>query len=357
MKRIEIPLPDDAHLHLRDAAALPRTVADTARTFGRAVVMPNLVPPVTTVRAALDYRERILEHVPSDQVFAPLMTLYLTDHTSAATVREAAACEHVVGFKLYPAGATTNSDSGVTNLDALDDVFGAMAAEGVLLLVHGEVTHDDVDIFARERVFLDDVLRPLLARHPSLRCVLEHVTTAEGVAFVQEHAAATPGRMAGSITPHHLHLNRNALLVGGIHPHNYCLPVLKSERHRKALVEAALDDEAFFLGTDSAPHAIGKKECAHGCAGIYNAPCAVEATAELFAAHDRLENLAAFTSERFCKFYGLPPPSSRAVVRQERLDVPKSLAFADSVVVPFRAGVGTAWTCERLHNVSPASKA
>lgn len=348
MNRIEIPLPDDAHLHLRDEDALPRTVADTARTFGRAVVMPNLVPPVTTVEAALSYRSRILAHAPSNQALTPLMTLYLTDNTSPETVREAAACEHVVGFKLYPAGATTNSDSGVTNLDALDATFAAMAEEGVLLLVHGEVTHDDVDIFARERVFLDDVLRPLLARHPALRCVLEHVTTADGVAFVQEHAEKSPGRMAGTLTPHHLHLNRNALLVGGIHPHNYCLPVLKSERHRKALVEAALDDSAFFLGTDSAPHAIGKKECAHGCAGIYNAPCAVEATAEIFAAHDRLENLAAFTSERFCAFYGLPAPTSKVVLTKEAHSVPESLAFGDSVVVPFRAGVGTAWTCQRL---------
>ncbi len=344
---LDLPLPDDAHLHLRDGPALRRTVADTARSFGRAVVMPNLVPPVTDVDAALAYRGRILAHVPEGLTFEPLMTLYLTNSTTPQMVRQAAAEQAIVGYKLYPAGATTNSDSGVTNLDALDDTIAEIAKSGLLLLLHGEVTHEDVDIFARERVFLEEVLRPLLVRHPALRCVLEHVTTAEGVAFVQEHAKAAPLRMAGSITPHHLHLNRNALLVGGIHPHNYCLPILKSERHRRALVDAALHDPAFFLGTDSAPHPIGKKECAHGCAGIYNAPCAVEATAEIFEAHDALDALSAFVSDRFCAFYQLPAPTERASLTRAPLAVAAELTFGDAVVVPFRAGGSTPFTLER----------
>jgi len=337
-ERLTLRRPDDWHVHLRDGAALARTVADTARCFARAIVMPNLTPPVVTPEDAAAYRERILAVAP--QGFQPLMTLYLTDRTGADTIRRAKAGGLVHAVKLYPAGATTNSASGVTDIARVDAALEAMQDCGLPLLVHGEVTDPEVDVFDREAVFVERVLAPLVARYPGLRVVLEHITTEDAVAFVR----ASPARVAATITAHHLLLNRNALFQGGLRPHHYCLPVVKRERHRRALVAAATSGEPrFFLGTDSAPHARGDKESACGCAGLYTAPLALELYAEAFEDAGALDRLEGFASEFGPRFYGLEPNAARLTLVREAAEVPPALAFGDATVVPHRAGGHTRW--------------
>lgn len=326
-----ITRPDDWHVHLRDGGALATTANHTARQFARAVVMPNLKPPVTTVERALDYRRRILDALQPGLRFEPLMTLYLTDGTGAAEIMRARDSGAVFAGKLYPAGATTNSDSGVTDVRRLDPVLAAMAEAGLPLLVHGETTNPAVDVFDREKVFVETVLGPLVGRHPGLKVVLEHVTTREGVEFV---AAAGP-QVAGTITAHHLLYNRNALFAGGLRPHLYCLPVLKREAHRLALLEAATGgDPSFFLGTDSAPHARGDKECGCGCAGIYTAFAALELYAMAFAAAGRLDRLEGFASFHGADFYGLPRNEGTVTLRDESWRAPQSFRLGGAEVVP-----------------------
>ena len=337
---LTIKRPDDWHLHLRDGAALASIVPHTVRQFGRAVIMPNLKPPVTTTAQALAYRERILAAVPAGAAFTPLMTLYLTDTTPVAEIAAARASGVVCALKLYPAGATTNSDAGVTAVERIDPVLAAMAAAGLPLLVHGEVTDPAVDVFDREAVFIETVLRPLLDRHPALKVVLEHVTTVQGVDFVR---SAGPN-VAATITAHHLLWNRNAIFQGGLNPHAYCLPVLKREAHREALVDAATSGEAsFFLGTDSAPHPRAAKESGCGCAGIYTAHAAVELYATAFAAAGRLENLEAFASLNGPAFYGLPVAGDTITLEQSSWKVPEVYGFGDGMVVPMWGGQELGW--------------
>ena len=339
MTSISIIRPDDWHLHLRDGAALAAVVGHTAARFRRAIVMPNLQPPVTDTEAALAYRERIVAATPAGLAFEPLMTLYLTDRTPPEEIARARRAG-IVACKPYPAGATTNSDSGVTDVRHVDETLAAMAGEGMPLLVHGEVTAAEVDVFDREAVFIDEILAPMLARHERLRVVLEHTTTAAGIDFVRAHAP----RVAATITPQHLLLNRNDLFVGGLRPHHYCLPVLKRERDRAALVEAATSGEAaFFLGTDSAPHARSAKESDCGCAGVYSAHAAIELYAEVFDAHDALQNLEAFASRNGPAFYGLPVNDDRITLERRPWDVPASYPFGDEQIVPFRANGHIGW--------------
>ena len=340
MDSLTITRPDDWHLHLRDGAALSSVLPDTARQFARAIVMPNLKPPVTTVAAAAAYRERILAAVPQGADFQPLMTLYLTDDTPPAEITRARQCGFVHGVKYYPAGATTNSAFGVTDIRRCDATLAAMAEQGLPLLIHGEVTDTDVDVFDRERVFIERTLAPLLARFPVLRVVLEHITTSDAVDFVLQ-----AGRnVAATITAHHLLLNRNAIFQGGIRPHNYCLPVLKREEHRRALVAAAISgNPKFFLGTDSAPHERRTKEQACGCAGIYTAHTAMELYAEAFDAADALDRLEGFASIFGADFYGLPRNQGKITLRRDAWQVPTELAFADGALAPMRAGESLAW--------------
>ena len=340
MDSLTITRPDDWHLHLRDGAALSSVLPDTARQFARAIVMPNLKPPVTTVAAAAAYRERILAAVPQGADFQPLMTLYLTDDTPPAEITRARQCGFVHGVKYYPAGATTNSAFGVTDIRRCDATLAAMAEQGLPLLIHGEVTDTDVDVFDRERVFIERTLAPLLARFPALRVVLEHITTSHAVDFVLR-----AGRnVAATITAHHLLLNRNAIFQGGIRPHNYCLPVLKREEHRRALVAAATSgNPKFFLGTDSAPHERRTKEQACGCAGIYTAHTAMELYAEAFDAADALDRLEGFASIFGADFYGLPRNQGKITLRRDAWQVPAELVFADGALVPMRAGESLAW--------------
>lgn len=315
MDFIEITRPDDWHLHLRDGEMLARVLPYTARCFGRAIVMPNLDSPVTTVDEAAGYRDRILAALPHDLDFEPLMTLYLTDSTSVSELERAAASPIIAGVKFYPAGATTNSARGVAELATLHPVLEALERLGLPLLVHGEATSPDCDVFDRERVFLENTLRPLVADFPGLRVVFEHITTAEAVAFVGE----MPACVAATITPQHLLLNRNAIFEGGLQPHHYCLPVLKRERDRAALVRAATQgDPSFFLGTDSAPHPRDRKESASGCAGIFNAPIAIEAYAEVFSCASAIDRLEGFASFHGPDFYRLPRNADR--IRLERSD-------------------------------------
>ncbi|MCB1916101.1 MAG: dihydroorotase [Rhodocyclaceae bacterium] len=341
MQTLTITRPDDWHLHLRDGDALSAVLPDSARRFARAIVMPNLKSPVTSVDAAGQYRTRILSALPPDLKFEPLMTLYLTDNTSPEEIRRARESGFVQAAKLYPAGATTNSDAGVTAIERLTPVLDAMQECGLVLCVHGEVTHADVDIFDRERVFIDRTLAPLATRFPGLRIVFEHITTAEAVAFVK----AAGSQIGATITAHHLLLNRNAILAGGIRPHHYCLPVLKRERHREALVEAAASgDPRFFLGTDSAPHGRSTKEAACGCAGCYTAHAALEFYAEAFERAGALDRLEAFASFHGADFYGLPRNSDRVTLVREPWQVPAALEYlADDVLVPLRAGESVSW--------------
>ncbi|POA96977.1 dihydroorotase [Chromobacterium sinusclupearum] len=340
MQTLTLIRPDDWHLHLRDDAALAAVLPDTCRQMGRAIVMPNLKPPVTTVEAAAAYRERILAARPAGSAFEPLMTLYLTDKTSADEIRKAKACGFVHGVKLYPAGATTNSDHGVTDIAHAMPALQAMAEVGMPLLVHGEVTDADIDVFDREAVFIERVMKPLLARLPNLKVVFEHITTREAAEFV----AAAPDNIAATITAHHLLMNRNALFVGGIRPHHYCLPVLKRELHRQALVKAATSGSAkFFLGTDSAPHAKGAKESACGCAGMYTANAAIELYAEAFEAAGALDKLEAFASLNGPAFYGLSANADRITLVKESWTVPAELPYPGDVLVPLRAGDSVGW--------------
>ncbi|HEX2493898.1 MAG TPA: dihydroorotase, partial [Steroidobacter sp.] len=332
--------PDDWPLHLRDGAQLASVLAFTARQFARAVIMPNLKPPVATVAMAQAYRERILLALPSGARFEPLMTLYLTDATSAAEIRAARASGFIVGAKLYPAGATTHSDAGVRAVDKIFPVLETMQDCGLVLQIHGEVTATDVDVFDREAAFIDRILARIVERFPALRIVFEHVTTRAAVQFVQ---AARVG-VAATITPQHLLLNRNALFQGGIRPHHYCLPVLKREHDRRALLEAAVsDDPRFFLGTDSAPHARHAKEAACGCAGVFSAHAALELYAEAFDEADRLDRLQAFASERGPDFYGLPRNTERITLERTSWTPPDCYRFAQDELVPFRAGETIAW--------------
>ena len=338
---LTIRRPDDWHVHLRDGAVLKHTVRDCARNFGRAIVMPNLRPPVVTTEDAAAYRERILAARPEGSDFEPLMTLYLTDNTAADEIARAAASGFVHAIKLYPAGATTNSDSGVTDLDRVWAPLEAMAEHGLVLCVHGEVTESGVDIFDRERAFIDEKLGLIVDRLPELRVVFEHITTRDAVQFVE----SAPERVAATITAHHLLLERNDMLVGGIRPHYYCLPILKRREDRDALLAAATgDDPRFFLGTDSAPHARHSKEASCGCAGVYTARDALGFYAEAFEAAGRLERLEAFASERGADFYGLPRNSDKVVLRRTPAKVPAELEFGDETVVPLRAGHEVGWS-------------
>lgn len=341
--RITLARPDDWHIHLRDGAALPQTVADAAREFGRAIVMPNLVPPVRTAEQAAAYRERILAARPAGSRFEPLMVLYLTDRTSPEDVRSAKASGFVHAAKLYPAGATTNSDSGVTSLDNLFPTLEAMAEIGLPLLVHGEVTHAEVDVFDREKKFIDEHLVRIVQRFPALKVVFEHITTGDAAAFVRE----APANVGATITVHHLLYNRNHMLVGGIRPHFYCLPILKRNTHQSALLDAATSgNPKFFLGTDSAPHARHAKEAACGCAGCYTAYGALELYAEAFESRDALDRLEGFASHFGPDFYGLPRNSETVTLVREDWQAPASLPFGDHEVVPLRAGETLRWRLE-----------
>lgn len=338
---ITLTRPDDWHLHLRDDAALAAVLPHTARQFARAIVMPNLKPPVTTVEQAAAYRQRILAALPAGVDFEPLMTLYLTDNTPPSEVARALAVGFIKAVKLYPAGATTNSDAGLTDIRKADATLAEMERLGLPLLVHGEVTDPRVDLFDREKVFIDTVLAPLVERHPRLKVVMEHITTREAAAFV---ATAGPN-LAATITAHHLLYNRNAIFQGGVRPHWYCLPVLKRETHREALVAAAISGNGkFFLGTDSAPHARLTKEAACGCAGCYTAYGALELYAEAFAAAGALDRLEAFASFHGPDFYGLPRNRGTVTLVREDWVVPDHYAYgADATLVPLRAGETLSW--------------
>jgi dihydroorotase len=332
--------PDDWHLHVRDGAALRAVLPFTATRFGRAIIMPNLSPPVTRTELALAYYERIRAALAPGATFEPLMTLYLTDRTEPAEVDRARASGRVLGFKLYPAGATTHSEAGVTDVRRIDAVLERMAEAGMVLEVHGEVTDAAVDVFDREARFIDAVLAPLVERFAALRVVFEHVTTARAVEFVRD---ARPG-IAATITPQHLLLNRNALFSGGLRPHHYCLPVLKSERDRLALIEAAVSgDPRFFLGTDSAPHARGAKEAACGCAGVFSAHAAIELYAEAFEAAGALPRLEGFAAEFGADFYGVARNPDFISLTKEPWIVPASYPFGAEELVPLRAGEPVAW--------------
>ncbi len=340
MTSLTITRPDDWHVHLRDGELLQHTVPAMARYFGRAIIMPNLVPPAVTPEQAGAYRERILAARPAGSAFEPLMVLYLTETTTPDDIRRARASGFVHAVKLYPAGATTNSQSGVSAIDKVDEVLATMAEVGMPLLVHGEVTHSDIDIFEREKVFLDTVLAPLVQRHKTLRVVLEHITTGDAVDFVSN----APDRVGATITAHHLLFNRNHMLAGGIRPHFYCLPILKHGRHQARLIEAATSgNPKFFLGTDSAPHARGAKESACGCAGSYTAHAAIELYAEAFEAAGALDKLEAFASFHGPDFYRLPRHTDTITLVRDAWPIPASYPFGQSDVVPVRAGESIAW--------------
>ncbi|WP_370257277.1 dihydroorotase [Marinobacter nauticus] len=338
-RQITITRPDDWHLHVRDGDILNDVVPATAACFGRAIIMPNLVPPVTDANAAMAYRDRILAAARGTD-FQPLMTLYLTESTTAETIREAKAAG-VVAAKLYPAGATTNSASGVTDIRNIYPVLEAMADCGMLLLVHGEVTDSDIDIFDREKVFLERVLAPTLTAFPSLRVVLEHITTADSAEFVRSHQG---NNLGATLTPQHLMYNRNHMLVGGIRPHLYCLPILKRNKHQQALREAvASGDPRFFLGTDSAPHAKDKKEAACGCAGCYSAYGAIGLYADIFEELGILDKLEAFASFNGADFYGLPRNTDTVTLVREPWTMPENLPLAGGGIVPLKAGETVNW--------------
>ncbi|APV48489.1 dihydroorotase [Betaproteobacteria bacterium GR16-43] len=337
---LTITRPDDFHTHLRDGAAMASVLPATAKQFARAIVMPNLKPPVTTVDAARAYRDRILAALPKGAAFEPLMTLYLTDNTQPAEIARAKAFGFVKAVKYYPAGATTNSDAGVTDLAKCYPVLEAMQARGLPLLVHGEVTDPEVDVFDREAVFVDRTLWSLTKRFPGLKIVVEHITTQEAADFVARAGA----NVGATITPQHLLLNRNALFTGGLRPHHYCIPVLKREVHRRALVEAATSGSPkFFLGTDSAPHARGAKENCCGSAGVFSAATAIELYAEAFEAAGALGKLEAFASHFGADFYGLPRNTAKITLEKSPWEVPEAYPFGDATIVPMRAGQKLAW--------------
>jgi dihydroorotase len=336
IESITLRRPDDWHVHFRDGAMLRTVLPHTARQFARAIVMPNLVPPVTTAAAAIAYRERIMAALPEGIDFTPLMTCYLTDGTDPDEIERGARAGIFAAAKLYPARATTNSAHGVTDIRRLDSVLERMAAIGLPLLVHGEVTDPEIDVFDREAVFVERVLAPLVRRLPRLKIVLEHVTTEEAVRFVE----TAPPTLAATITAHHLVINRNAIFAGGIRPHLYCLPIAKRERHRLALRRAATSGSPrFFLGTDTAPHPATEKESACGCAGIFTAPLALETYAQVFAEEGALDRFEAFASLNGPEFYGLPPNEARITLRRERWTVPARIGEVE----PFLAGTEIEW--------------
>ena len=344
MDRLTLTQPDDWHLHLRDGADLDAVLPDTARRFARAIVMPNLRPPVTTTPHAEAYRERIMAALPAGSPFEPLMTLYLTDNTPAEEIRRAKASGIVHAVKLYPAGATTNSDSGVTDIERCLGAIEALAETGMPLLIHGEVTDARIDVFDREHVFIERTLAPLVRRFPKLKLVLEHITTTQAAQFVR----AAPANVGATITAHHLLLNRNALFQGGLRPHHYCLPVLKREEHRAALVQAATSgNPKFFLGTDSAPHARHTKEIDCGCAGVYTAHAAIELYAEAFEAVGALDRLEAFASFHGADFYGLPRNTREVTLVKRAWKVPEALPYGTHTLVPLRAGASVGWSLEQ----------
>jgi dihydroorotase len=340
MHELTITKPDDWHLHLRDSPYLEAVVADSARQFGRAIVMPNLSPPVRSCADARAYRGRIQSALPADSRFKPLMTLYLTDNTSVDEIRAASESGYIHGAKLYPAGATTNSDAGVTDLAHLDPVFEAMQMHGLVLQVHGEATGPDVDVFDREKVFIDRSLVQIRARYPGLRIVFEHITTRDAVEFVRE----SDDNLGATITAHHLLINRNALFQGGLRPHHFCLPVAKREQHRRALIEAACGGETrFFCGTDSAPHSQQAKQSACGCAGIYSAFSAIELYAEAFERYSDFTHFEAFMSRHGAHFYRMPVNAETITLERNPWVVPDSLPYPDSCLIPFMAGETLSW--------------
>jgi dihydroorotase len=350
VKTLVLTRPDDWHVHLRDGPVLDSVVPATAMRFGRAIVMPNLKPPVATVAAAIAYRARIAAAVPPDLAFTALMTLYLTDRTTLDDIRAAKASGVVYAVKYYPAGATTNSDSGVTDIGRAYAALTAMEQAGLPLLLHGEVTDEGVDVFDRERIFVETILPRILRDFPALKVVLEHITTREAAEFV---LAASPN-LAATITPQHLLYNRNALFAGGIRPHHYCLPILKRESHRRALVAAATSgNPKFFLGTDSAPHARHTKEHACGCAGCYSAPAAIELYAEAFDAANALDRLEAFASFHGPDFYGLPRNTGTLTLRREDWVMPAEFSFGADRIVPLRAGEVIRWKIATSGEQSP----
>ncbi|MEP6657951.1 MAG: dihydroorotase [Betaproteobacteria bacterium] len=353
--RIVVRQPDDWHVHLRDGPGMWNAATATARAFARALVMPNLRPPVTTTAAAQAYRDRIMAALPASTAFLPLMTLYFTDETSPAQIREAKASGIVLAVKYYPAGATTNSASGVTDIAHVYPALAAMEAHGVVLSVHGEVTAADVDIFDRERVFVDTVLARLVRDFPALKVVLEHITTEDAAAFV---LAAGPN-VAATITPQHLLYARNAMLVGGVRPHLYCLPILKRERHRQALLRAAISgNPKFFLGTDSAPHARQAKESECGCAGCFSGHAAVELYVEAFEAAGALDRFEAFGNAFGADFYGVPRNAGTITLARQEWVVPASYPFGDETVIPLRAGEAMPWKLvDASAPVDPAGRA
>ncbi len=340
MNSLTIVTPDDWHLHVRDTPFLEAIVGDTARQFGRAIIMPNLTPPVRSCEDALAYRNRILAALPAQSGFEPLMTLYLTDNTRVEDIEAASESPYIHGAKLYPAGATTNSDAGVTDPGKLDAVFEAMQKHGFILQVHGEATGDDVDIFDREQVFIENSLDRLRKKFPELPIVFEHITTRDAVDYVLD--AET--NLAATITPHHLLINRNAIFRGGIRPHYYCLPVAKRESHRRALTAAASGgDPRFFAGTDSAPHTRQAKESACGCAGIYSAHSALELYAQAFEQAGDFSHFESFMSRNGARFYGIPVNQETVTLRRETWVLPESLPYPGSALVPFRAGEELRW--------------
>lgn len=340
MDTLTLTRPDDWHLHLRDGDAMRAVLPHSTRQFARAIIMPNLRPPVTTTEQALAYRARILDAIPAGSTFQPLMTLYLTDNTSPAEIVRAKDSNHVVACKLYPAGATTNSDSGVTDVRNIYSVLEMMQAHGLPLLVHGEVTDPEVDVFDREAVFIERVLMPTIRDFPALKVVLEHITTQDAVEYVR----AAPATIAATITAHHLLYNRNAIFQGGIRPHYYCLPILKREHHRQALIRAATSgDPKYFLGTDSAPHPRQGKETACGCAGCYTAHAALELYAEAFESADALDKLEAFASLHGPDFYGLPRNTKTLTLLRQPTSVPDRFPFGTDTLIPLRAGETVRW--------------
>lgn len=340
MRELEIIQPDDWHCHLRDLDYLSRTVPDTAATFRRAIVMPNLTTPITTVNKAKQYLERIVAAIPQGVDFEPLMTLYLTDETKPSDISEAKNSGFVYGAKLYPQGATTHSEAGVTKIEKMHKTFEAMSEHHLPLLIHGEVTDDDVDVFDREKCFIDKVLVSLVTKYPRLKIVLEHITTKEAVQFIEN----TPDHIGATITPHHLLYNRNIMFKGGIRPHYYCLPIIKRKEHQTALIEAATSgNPKFFIGTDSAPHGASRKESSCGCAGIYNAPVALSLYAQVFDECGKINKLEAFTSFHGPDFYGLPRNTQTVTLRQAKQLVPESLGFGKESLIPLRAGQSVEW--------------
>src|SRR5438477_1276850 len=340
MDRITLRQPDDCHVHLRDGPAMASVLADTARRFARAIVMPNLKPPITTTAQALHYRDRILGELPDDTQFEPLMTLYLTDDTPPEEIARAKLSGRIHGVKLYPAGATTHSDAGVTRISRCFHTLEKMEEIGMPLLVHGESTDHAIDVFDREKAFIEESLGSLLERFSQLKVVLEHITTRDAVQYVE----VTAPNVAATVTAHHLLMNRNALFMGGIRPHHYCLPVLKREEHREALVEAATSgNPKFFLGTDSAPHARNTKEAEYGCAGIYTAHAAIELYAIAFEEAGALDKLEGFASRHGAQFYGLPVNEDKITLLRRDWTVPQTVAFGRERLVPLRAGETMPW--------------